>query len=76
MMYLLSDKKIYGLNLDMYRFFKFDIDKMMIELERLTFNGNSENYDCINDADGSIYEKYYKILPNFTLLKRYLITIL
>jgi hypothetical protein len=76
MMYLLSDKKIYGINLDMYRFFKFDIDKMMIELERLTFNGNSENYDCINDLDGTIYQSYYKILPNFTLLKRYLITLL
>jgi len=76
MLYLLSDKKIYGLNLDMYRFFKFNIDDLLSRLEALTFNGNSESFDCIRDDDGTIYEKYYKILPKFTHLKRYLVVIL
>jgi hypothetical protein len=60
----------------MYRFFKFDVDKLIIEIEKLTFNGNSENYSCICDIDGSIYEKYYKIFPNFELLKRYIVIII
>jgi len=75
MLYLLSDNKIYGLNLDIYRFFKFNIEILMEKLNYLTFNGNSENYDSILDNDGLIYQKYYKIFPNFEHLKRYLVTI-
>jgi hypothetical protein len=75
MLYLLSDNNIYGLNLEMYRFFKFNIDELMSKLEMLTFNGNSEYYSMIDDSDGLIYKKYYKIFPNFELLKRYLVTL-
>lgn len=74
--YLLSGNKIYGLNLEMYRFFKFNVDEIMSKLEIMTFNGNSEQYCCINDADGSIYEKYYRIFPNFQQLKRYIVTMI
>lgn len=71
MIYLLSNNKIYGLNLDMYRFFKFNIDELIFKLEELTFNNNR-----VDDIDGSIYKKYYKIFPNFELLKRYIVTII
>lgn len=76
MLYLKSNEKIYGLNLNMYRFFKFDVEELMSKIELMTFNGNAEDYDCVNDVDGSIYEKYYKIFPNFTQLKRYIVCIL
>lgn len=76
MLYILSDNKIYGINIDMYRFFKFDIDDLMKKLEMLTFNGNSEYYSYVNDIGGLIYEEYYKIFPKFERLKRYIVTMI
>ena len=29
-----------------------------------------------DDVDGSIYQSYYKLFPNFSFLKRYLVVIL
>lgn len=76
MLYFKSDDKIYGLNLEMYRFFKFNVDELISKIEFLAFNGNSENHENINDIDGSIYGKYYKMFPNFQQLKRYIVTII
>lgn len=76
MLYILCKNKIYGLNLDMYRFFKFDINDLMSRLESTKLNKDNEYNDVINDIDGSIYGKYYKIFPNFERLKRYLVTII
>lgn len=68
MLYLLKDNKIWGLNLNMYSFFKFDIELLILKI-------HSRTKSSISDIDGSYYQSYYKIFPNFELLKRYLVTI-
>ncbi len=69
MLYLLSGNKITGLNLVMFDFFKFNIDEIRSKIIMKTKIVHL-------DLSGEIYQTYYKILPNFTHLKRYLITIL
>jgi hypothetical protein len=70
MIYTLSSQnKITGINLNMYNFFQFKVDEI---IQRLSERTNTIHVDL----SGEIYEHYYKILPNFTQLKRYLITIL
>jgi len=68
MLYLLKDNKIWGLNLKMYEFFQFDISLLTVKIHGRTKSS-------ISDIDGSFYQSYYKIFPNFELLKRYLVTI-
>ena len=68
-LYILADNKIWGINLEMYRFFQFNIDDIN---ERL--NHRTEVFN--NDLDGTIYQSYYKTFPNFEQLKRYIVTIL
>lgn len=69
MLYLLLDNKISGINLNMYNFFKFSTDDI---LEKI-----SERTETIHlDLEGNIYQFYYKKLPNFEQLKRYIIVIL
>lgn len=69
MLYVLKENKIWGINLNMYGFFKFNIEEIIMRiLERTkTFH---------IDTDGSAYLNQYKIFPNFSLLKRYLVVIL
>jgi hypothetical protein len=69
MIYYLVDNKIAGIDLKMFNFFKFNITDIKTNL----INRSSEIYD---DIDGEIYKKYYNIFPNFTLLKRYVVTML
>ncbi|MFA5207173.1 MAG: hypothetical protein WC428_00585 [Candidatus Paceibacterota bacterium] len=69
MIYLLYENKITGINLKMYDFFKFDVKEIIIKITERTKK-------CIDDLDGNTYLSYYKILPNFAHLKRYLIVIL
>jgi hypothetical protein len=64
-----NQKCIWGVNLKMYNYFKFDTEEIIKCLRQRATK-------CFYDPDGTIYQSYYKILPNFTLLKRYLITIL
>jgi hypothetical protein len=68
MLYILSENKIFGINLKMYDYFKFNLDDITSEISSRT---ESSNYD----GDGTIYQSYYKIFPNFEHLKRYLVTI-
>ena len=68
MIYILSGDKIYGLDLEMYRFFKFSVEAIKAKLFEKTFN-------CVNDSDGEFYKKYFKMFPEFTLLKRYLVVL-
>ena len=69
MIYILFQNKISGINLKTYEFYKFDIENLC--------NRISERANTIHiDLDGKIHEDYYKILPKFTQLKRYLITLL
>lgn len=67
-LYLLSDKKIYGLNLEMYCFFKFNISELFSRIQERTTTS-------FTDLEGETYQSYYKIFPNYEHLKRYLVTI-
>jgi len=68
MLYILKGNKITGVDLKMYAFFKFDIDEIISEV-----SNKSARY--INDQDGQMYINQYKIFPNFSQLKRYLVVI-
>lgn len=69
MCYILSGKKIYGLHIPMYEFFKFNIEKIYSKL-------NEKSLTEVRDDNGTIYQKYYKIFPEFTYLKRYIVVFL
>ena len=69
MIYVQFENKIWGINLGMYDFFKFSTEEIIGKLSERT-------QTTFSDTDGSTYLSYYKILPNFTHLKRYLISIL
>jgi len=69
MIYLLSENKIYGLDIEMYNFFKFNVTSIIDNLQGM--NGN-----IFKDIDGKDYQKYYKFFPEFTHLKRYLVVLL
>jgi hypothetical protein len=69
MIYLLSDNKITGIDLKMYHFYKFNTFEILARIQERT-----KKYQ--NDLDGNTYLSYYKILPDFSHLKRYLIVIL
>lgn len=69
MLYLLTDNKITGINLKMYDYFKFKIDDILLRIAERTTTG-------LIDLEGVTYQQYYKILPNYQQLKRYLIAIL
>jgi hypothetical protein len=71
MLYVYSSEKnqIWGINLKMYEFFKFEVQEI---IDRISVRSKA----TFQDLEGSVYQSYYKILPNFTLLKRYLIVLL
>jgi len=69
MLYILVENKIFGINLLMYGFFRFNINDIIRSI-------NERSKKIIDDLDGDLYMTQYKIFPNFNLLKRYLITIL
>ncbi len=69
MFYILNDNKIWGINLSMYRFFRFSTDEIIEQLSARTTT-------LYTDLDGLTYQKYYKIFPNFEQLKRYIVTII
>ena len=71
MLYFLRDNNIWGLDLRMYEFFQFNKNDIVNNLLARTKNNQIEI-----DLEGEIYQSYYKIFPNFELLKRYLVTIL
>ena len=69
MIYLLIGNKITGIDLKMYCFFQFNIDEIKEEISK-------RSAVFINDFDGTMYMNQYKIFPNFSFLKRYMIVIL
>ena len=73
MLYLYCEEntafKLIAVNLKMYEFFKMDTGEIIKRLR-------GRAAECFYDPEGTIYQSYYKILPNFAHLKRYLITIL
>lgn len=66
MVYLLNEDMIWGVNLLLYEYFKFDINLIMKNIEE-------KSMKVVNDIDGEIYMKYYKIFTTFNRLKRYLV---
>lgn len=68
MLYLLVENKIWGINLNMYSFFLFNVNDILVKI-----SGRTKS--TISDIDGSYYQKYYKIFPNFEHLKRYIVTL-
>lgn len=69
MLYALVDNVIFGINLKMYEYFKFNIDDLLFRIAERTETG-------FLDEEGISYQRYYKILPEFKQLKRYIISIL
>lgn len=78
MLYLLNSEKnnqtresIVGIDLNMYEHFEFNIDELLQTIyKKVPVN------QIYNDFDGEIYQKHYKIYPNFDELKRYLVVLL
>ena len=70
MVYILDDDMIYGIDLEMYNFFKFNVQGMMDKICDLTTG------PCIDDPEAEQHKKYYKIFPEFSYLKRYLVVIM
>lgn len=70
MVYIFRENNIWGIDLKMYEFFQFDIPTILEKLKERTI------FLLSDDEEGEIYQSYYKIFPNFELLKRYLVTIL
>ena len=68
MVYILNENKIYGINLKMFDFFLINTSDLLIKI-------GSRIKSTISDIDGSYYQSYYKIFPNFELLRRYIVTI-
>jgi len=68
-LYLLKENKIWGINLQLYRYFLFDIGiikNSFIEKSKKVFD----------DKDGELYITQFKIFPTFEQLKRYMVVIL
>lgn len=68
--YFLSDGKISGLNIEIFKFFKFDIQAILNKLDNRTSGA------VVHDSDGELHQKYYKIFPDFNRLKRYIVVLL
>lgn len=68
MLYVLSENKIWGINLNMYKYFQFKTEDIIAKIQERTKTN-------IEDFDGTYYQSYYKLFPNFTHLKRYLVTL-
>jgi len=69
MLYILCGKEIFGLDLKMYNYFQFNVEKIKNEI-------NNRASIKFNDLDGNLYAKYYKKFPDFSYLKRYLVVLL
>jgi hypothetical protein len=69
MLYLLSEDKIWAIDMKMYEYFKFNTEEIF---QRISARTKIIHQDLVGD----MYQSYYKILPNFAQLKRYLIVLL
>ena len=69
MLYFLNGRNISGIDLVMYNYFDFDVDKIV---ELIT----SRSTKNILDNESDIFQNYYKQFPNFDQLKRYLVVLL
>jgi hypothetical protein len=66
MIFILSNNKVYGIDLKMFEFFKFDVVKLLEIIKQTTNN-------IIDDIDGKKYEYYYQYFYFYANLMRYVI---
>jgi hypothetical protein len=66
MMFILSNNKIYGIDLKMFEFFKFDIVKLLEIIK-------DKSLFVIDDIDGKKYEYYYQYFYFYVNLIRYIV---
>jgi hypothetical protein len=69
MLYLFDGKNIFGIDLLGYKFFDFDIDFILRRAKIL-----SKSF--VDDTEGSIFQTYYRIFPDYEYLRRYLTVLL
>jgi len=69
MLYLLKDQQLWGLDLNMYEFFDFNIEHILIKI-------TNNSTKIFTDLNGESHQKYYKIFPNFENLKRYMVVLM
>lgn len=69
MIYINFENKIWGINLKMFDFFQFNTEEIINKLSQRTKILHI-------DLSGDTYLSYYKIFPNFSQLKRFLIILL
>lgn len=68
-LYLLSANNIYNINLNTMKFFYYDYNRVV--------NFFKERIDYfIDDADNSIFDKYYKYFKGYKYTKRFLISLI
>lgn len=68
-LYFLCGNKIYGLDLRMFNIFKFDIISILKHVDERSVVKN-------NDIDGQVYQYFYKIIPDYINLRRYIVCLL
>lgn len=69
MIYVLTNKNIYGISKKQYGFFEFDINNIIIMLKN-----TAKEY--ISDQNREIFLEKSKQIPNFDILERYIVTII
>src|SRR5690606_25726476 len=67
-LYLLSGYDIYGINLELFEY-------MDIDIETLTRRIKKHVPYIKTDISGSVLRKYEEIIPDFPLLRRYLVVL-
>lgn len=69
MIYVLTNRNIYGISKKQYRFFDFDINNIITMLKN-----TAKEY--ISDQNREIYLEKSKLISNFDILDRYIVTII
>lgn len=64
-----NTNKIYGIYLNAFKYFRFDIQKIITLI-------SNRIEKRILDSDGTLYQQYYKLFPNFDQLKRSIVLFL
>ena len=67
--FLLSENKIFGLDLRMFNFFNINYDEIINAI-------NTRTLHKYNDIDGEIYRSYYRLIPNYINLRRYIVCLM
>ena len=75
MVYMLSEKNVYGIELSLYKHLGFDVDMLLSTIKQKLVN-NLLLRKYFLDVDGSIFKEKQKMFPEFEQLKRYLPVIL